>query len=77
MPSGYFFYSNSMHPGNYLSRHGDGCDLSAVKAALSDDNVVVKGTLDIVRWAESDGSYCAELYSIICGFVGLDIFTKL
>ena len=76
-PSGHFFYGNSMDPGNYLTGHGDGCGSTAVKSGYGDKAAVVKGTLDITRWVESDDSYYAELHSIISGVVGLDVFTKL
>ena len=59
-PLGPIFCGNRMDPGNHLSGHGDGCGSAPVKYAYGDKDVVVKGILDIARWADSDGSYCMD-----------------
>ena len=72
-----FVHGNSMNIVNYVSRHVAGFGTAASKAVSGNEAVVLERILDIIRWAENDSSYCAELYSIIYSYVVLGVFTKL
>ena len=70
------FCGSSMYPGNYLNRPRDVCGLAAANVASSDETVVIKGSLDIARWAESDCTCGSESHSVISDLVSLDVFAK-